>query len=51
MAIPTDTIEVATRPTRPEPRKPDDTSLVRDQDLAGLVWALALGAGRLPLFP
>ncbi len=39
------------RPTRPEPREPDDTSLVRDQELAGLVWALALGAGRVPLLP
>ena len=47
----TDIIEVATRPTRPEPREPDDTSLLRDQGLAGLVWALALGAGRVPLFP
>ena len=51
MAITTDTIEVSTPPTRPEPRMPDDTSLVRDQGLAGLVWALALGAGRVPLFP
>ena len=39
------------RPTRQESRTPDDTSLVRDQRLAGLVWALALGAGRMPLFP
>jgi hypothetical protein len=51
MATATDTIEVATRPTRPEPRQPADTSLLRDQELAGLVWALALGAGRMPLFP
>ena len=51
MAIATDTIEVTTRPTRPESRNRADSSPVRDPALAGLVWALSLGAGRVPLFP
>ena len=51
MAIATDAIEVTTRPARPEPRNAADSSPVRDPALAGLVWALCLGAGRMPLFP
>jgi hypothetical protein len=51
MAITTDTIDAATRPARPEPRKGADSSPLRDPALTGLVWALSCGAGRMPLFP
>ena len=46
-----DTMEAATRPVRPEPRHGADVSPLRDPKLAGLVWALSLSAGRIPLFP
>ncbi len=48
----TGTVEAATRPARPERRRElADSSPLRDPVQAGLVWALALGAGRVPLLP
>ena len=51
MAMRIDSIEAATRPVRPQPRNDNESSPVRDPALTGLVWALSLGAGRMPLFP
>jgi hypothetical protein len=51
MAMTIDCIEAATRPVRPEPRSGAEASPLRDPALTGLVWALSLGAGRMPLFP
>jgi hypothetical protein len=51
MTTTTDAIDAIEDTAFPEPDDQAEPTLLPDPTLTGLIWALCLGAGRMPLFP
>jgi hypothetical protein len=46
-----DAVEAITDALFPEPEQRSEVKLLPDPKLAGLIWALSLSAGRMPMIP